>query len=352
MKIAVHYENLTIDEDGSVGGHEAGDTLVRRLLRVFPGAVLIGDPSRSQGETHVVPIDQIDGATTVVINMDVLNSMQIYSWMKAHGCAKPRIMNFVWWEAARYPDPVQVAELALSCAVFPTFTNSHRTTRSIEELVKRWVVRPIAERAAISGVNLGIRMEHVQERVATPVPVVLYPAIYMDARKQPNLFIDVVSKVVKRTPILVEARLAASGIITDPAMRLSRERWAKVGPLLPSRSQYWASLARTTAFLATAQEESYGLEYVEALVAGAVGVFPDKEWAHAILPEGYPFFYTSAREAEDLLVTAVTDPDGCRRAIDEAAGEPFAQWLDAHHSDDQFEAEIARHVQKWFGTAL
>ncbi|MCL2482178.1 MAG: glycosyltransferase family 1 protein [Propionibacteriaceae bacterium] len=348
MRIAVQYANLTIGADGNVVGHEAGDTLVRRLLRVFPGASLVGDHARHYPDLEVITTDMAAVDDTVLINMDVVTSVQSYSAIKAAGCAHPQIMNFVWWDAGRYSDPVEVAAMALSCALFPTFTNSQRTQHTVEDLIKRWVVRPLAERAHIAGVNLGIRMEHVQPRTATEVPVVLYPAIYMDERKRPDLFFEIVSKVVKRTPILVEARLAESGIITDPAMRLSRERWAKVGPLIPSRDQYWAGLARTTAFVATAEEESYGLEYVEALVAGVIGIFPDKDWARAILPDKYPYFYTNAQHGEDLLVAAVTDPDGCRQALDEAAGGSFADWLNQHHNDDEFESEIARQVGQWF----
>ena len=151
-------------------------------------------------------------------------------------------------------------------------------------------------------VNLGFRLEHVQPRHEPEVPVVLYPAIYLSERKQPQLFIDVVERLVKRTPIKVEARLHESHLVSEQAMRLSRRDWTWVGPLTASRDDYWQALARTTAFLATALEESYGLAYVEALAAGAVGVFPDRPWARSILPAGYPFLYATAAEAEEMQI--------------------------------------------------
>jgi hypothetical protein len=132
-------------------------------------------------------------------------------------------------------------------------------------------------------------------------------------------------------------------------MRLSRRDWAWVGPLTATREDYWHDLARTTAFLATAREESYGLAYVEALVAGAVGVLPDRAWARALVPEGYPFLYRSTEEAEAMLERAVTDTAGCRAAIDDAAGGSFARWLADRHDDDQFERAIAHRVKEWFG---
>ena len=128
----------------------------------------------------------------------------------------------------------------------------------------------------------------MQPREEPTVPIVLYPAIYLSDRKQPQVFLDVVERVHKRTPINVEARLHESHLISEKAMRLSRKDWAWVGPLTATREDYWHRLARTTAFLATAVEESYGLEYVEALVAGAVGVFPDRPWARAHPAGGLP----------------------------------------------------------------
>ena len=76
-----------------------------------------------------------------------------------------------------------------------------------------------------------------------------------------------VERVAARTPIRVEARLVEAHLVSEGAMALSRHDWSWVGPLTASRQTYWEHLSRTTAFLATAWEESYGLEYVEALVA-------------------------------------------------------------------------------------
>lgn len=37
MKVAVKWDEAVVDTDGKVAGHEAGDTLVRRILRSSPG---------------------------------------------------------------------------------------------------------------------------------------------------------------------------------------------------------------------------------------------------------------------------------------------------------------------------
>ena len=348
MKVAIMYVAAQVDAEGHVTGHDAGATLVRRLLRVFPGALLVGPGPRHCAGFDVIPLEFIDGSETVVINMDVLDSLGVWQTLKAN-CDEPRLMNFVWWNTSQFTHQVQRATLALSCALFPTFANSERTASEVREIVSAWAVQPLAEKARIAWVNLGIRLEHVQPRQEPDVPVVLYPAIYLSDRKQPLVFLDVVERVHKRTPIRVEARLHESHLISEQAMRLSRKDWTWVGPLTASREDYWEALARTTAFLATAVEESYGLEYIEALVAGAVGVFPDLPWARAILPEGYPFFYRTTAEAEAMLYRAVTDTATCRQELDTAVDGSFAQWLRARHDDDLFEKAIADRVTEWFG---
>ena len=349
MKIAIQYGAARVDADGHVEGHDAGATLVRRLLRVFPGAQLIGPVKRQCEGFDVVPLEAVDGDSTVVITMDVIDSVNIWRTLKSQ-CDEPKIMNFVWWNTSLYSNPVEHAALALSCALFPTFANSERTASEVREIISSWTVQPLAEKARVAWVNLGIRLEHVRPRTEPPVPVVLYPAIYLTDRKQPQLFLDVVERLAKRTPIKVEARLHESSLISEKAMRLSRHHWAWVGPLTANREDYWQALARTTAFLATATDESYGLEYIEALVAGAVGVFPDRPWVRAILPAAYPFIYSTPAQAEDLLYRAVTDTAACRRELDLAADGDFAQWLRARHDDDKFEMTMADEVVEWFGS--
>ncbi len=348
MKVAVRYSAALVDAEGHIAGHDAGATLVRRLLRVFPGSSLIGPGPRHCQGFDVIPLEFVDGSDTVVITMDVVDALDVWQTLKAT-CEEPRVMNFVWFNTSQFTHPVEKATLGLACALFPSFCNSERTANEVREIVHAWTIQPLTEKARIAWVNLGFRVEHVQPRSEPEVPVVLYPAIYLSARKQPQLFLDVVEKLVKRTPIRVEARLHESHLVSEQAMRLSRREWAWVGPLTASREDYWSALARTTAFLATADEESYGLAYVEALAAGVVGVFPDRPWVRGILPEGYPFVYRTPAEAEAMLYRAVTDTADCRRMLDEITGGNFVDWLKTRHSDDLFENAIAERVADWFG---
>ena len=350
QKIAIKLDAALVDPSGHVVGHDAGSTLVRRLLRVFPGSELIGPGPRRCAGFDLIPLEFVDPVTTVVINMDVLDSVDVWRRLRPAG-AEPRLMNFLWWPTNSYPHTVEQAALALSCAMFPTFANSERTASEAREVVGRWTVPQLAEKSKVAWVNLGFRLDHVQARQEPSVPRVLYPAIYVSERKQPRLFLEVVERVHDRTPIRVEARLHESHLVSELAMRMSARDWMWVGPLTATRDGYWDALSRTTAFLATATEESYGLEYVEALAAGAVGVFPDLPWAHALLPDDYPFFYRTPAEAEDLLYRAVTEPAACWTAIDESAGGSLARWLRDRHSDDLFEKAITARVQEWFGVS-
>ena len=348
MRVAIRFKAAHVDSDGRVVGHDAGATLVRRLLRVFDEPVLIGPGPRRCDGFDMLPLEFLGGACSVVINMDVVDSVSVWQTLR-ESCDEPRLMNFVWFNPSRHAHPVEQAALALSCGLFPTFANSERTANEVREIVQAWTIPAVFEKSRVSWVNLGIRLEHVQARLEPSVPVVRYPAIYLSERKQPQVFADVVERVARRTPIRVEVRLHESHLISEQALRLSRREWAWVGPLTATREDYWHDLARTTAFLATATEESYGLAYVEALVAGAVGVLPDRPWARALVPAGYPFLYRTPAQAEEMLLRAVTDTAACRVELDRAAGGDFAAWLADRHDDDHFERAMAHRMKEWFG---
>lgn len=354
MRVAIKY-GLTanqplVDENGDIIGQEAGPVLVRRLLRLFEPAILIGPTSQRCNGFDMVPLEFLDANDTLVINMDVIDSTGV--WGVLHStAASPKLMNFVWWSASQnYHHRVNKALLGLTFALFPTFANSERTASEVREIMRKWTTQPFVEQAKLSWSNLGVRVERVQPRQERAVPIVLYPAIYVHDRKQPWEFIDIVEKVAKKTRIDVQMRLHEAHLISEPAMHMSNHKWAWVGPLF-TREGYWEALAETTAFVATAKEESYGLEYIEALLAGVIGIFRDSAWARAILPEGYPFLYNTQAEAVAMLTEAVTDPAGCRARLDQLVGGSFTDWIRETHSDDDFEKALSTKVKAWFGEA-
>jgi glycosyltransferase involved in cell wall biosynthesis len=347
-RLAVKWDQVNVDADGNVGGHDAGATLVRRLLKQSPNPVLVGPGHRRCHGFDLMPVDFIDTDNTVVINLDVLDSTKVWRILREHG-EKPAVMNFQWGPTTNYPDEVPQLIEALSFALFPTFANSERTASAVRETVRRWTVPAVAEKAKVAWANLGFTIEHVQPRRPTEVPIVLYPAIYLSERKRPKTFIEIADRVHRKVPLRVAMRLHESHLVSELAMSLSQKDWVWVGPLTVTRVSYWEALAATTAFLATATEESYGLEYVEALAAGVIGILPDTGWARALVPQGYPFFWSEPAQAEALLLRAVTEPDACRAELDQLAGGNFTNWIARKHDDNSFEDALQRKLIDWFG---
>lgn len=351
MRIAIKYDGVQVTSAGRIGGHEAADTLVRRLLRIFPGTLVIAPVARRCEGFDVVPLEMIDPAETIVVVMDPLDAPNVWRVLSraGEGGAQPRIMNFVWRSTASDAPLERVATLALSCALFPTFADSNRTAQEIAEFMDRWTVKRIADRARLEWVNLGFRIDHIRPRQYTEIPVVLYPSIYLSADKRPEDFFAVVDRVRTSIPLRVDMRLQEDHLVSEKAMDYALRDWVWTGPLTATRESYWEALSKTTAFLATAEDVSYGLMYVEALGAGVVGILPDRPWARALVPEGYPFVFRDLAEAEALLMRVLREPEACRRQLDACAGGSFAEWIAAHHSDDAFDRAIRAAVTTWFG---
>lgn len=349
MKLAIKWDQAQVDEAGNVAGHSAGDTLVRRIMRLFPNSILIGAQMRPGQGFKVAPLEMLDPRETAVINMDVVDSPRLWQKMYNEGAANPKIMNFMWFPPSDVQEVPGVSSMALSCALFPTFANSERTAQEIREITQKWTVRQLHEQMRLGWVNLGFRLAHVQPRQESEIPVVLYPSIYLSARKRPEIFLDVVEYVHKQTPIKVEMRLHETHLVSEAAMKFSQRDWIWVGPLTATRQSYWQALSHTTAFLATTDQESYGITYVEALGAGAIGVFPDLDWARALVPPDYPFFYRTVEEARNMLWQAVVNPAEARRKLDACAGGNIQEWIGAHHSDDAFDEALVKAVTEWLG---
>lgn len=349
MNIAIKRDATEVGEDGRVVGLDAGATLVRRFLRLFPDAQLIGSDPRQCAGFEMVPLDLLDPLETIIINMDVTDSPQLWEQLYLQsGGDDPQIMNFVWFPVARGLQPVQRASLALSCALFPTFANSQRVALDVKQLVADLTVPSLAEGAQLGWVNLGFRVAHVQRRQDTDKPVVLYPAIYLSGRKRPDMFLRIVDKVSATTPLEVQMNLEQLDLEELAPELLAPYPQISAQPLYRDRAAYYDALSRVTAFLATSTDEAYGLTYVEALGAGAVGVFPDLPWARELLPQRYPFLYKDEDEATAMLAQVVADPQGAAERLDLAAGGSFAEWLRDNHNDDAFDREVRHRVTRWF----
>jgi hypothetical protein len=360
MAVAVKYGWLTdepiITPDGSLVTTDGGVTVARRVLGMYPGAVLLGTSRGTADGFEVRTIEDLD-PSTLVINLDVIDSVGVFQRLHRTG-AEPRIMNFQWINPSTFHHPVNFAAMGLSYAMFPTFCAGERTAGEVREVARKWTVPTLADRVRVAWADLGVRAEMVRPRQSTDIPVVLYPAISTIARKQPQAFVEIVEAVAKQTPIRVHARLNTTALASETAMYLSRQKWATVQPLAKGREEYWDELSRVTAYVATATEEAYGLEYVEALMAGAVGILPDRPWARRLVPEGYPFLYEGKTQAEQMLLRAVTSPDQCRAEVDAVAARALGSsttsgalqaWIQENHNVADFDEQFKAQVAEWFG---
>lgn len=353
MQVAVKYGALTsaplIGADGHAATESGQATMARRVLDLYPGSVVIGEQAARVPEFTVVTLSSIDPENTLVINLDVLDSVAVFQRLHRDG-AEPKIMNFQWINPSIYHHPVNFAALGLSYSFFPTFCSGERTAAEVREVVSRWAIPSLANRARIAYSELGIDASRPVHHTDESEPVVLYPAITMDSRKQPGEFYRIVSNVAKRTPIRVVARLAPSALTSTSALNLATERWSQVTPLRATADDYWTELSHTTAFVATATEEAYGLEYVEAMRAGAIGILPNREWALRLVPSGYPYLYNTSSQAEDMLYEVVRNPQQASDKVDEAVGGGhFTSWIREHHDRATFDQALKAKINEWFG---
>lgn len=353
MRIAVKYGALSaaplVGADGHLATESGQAVMAKRVLDLYPGSVVVGAHSQHTPEYEIVTLAALDPENTLVINLDVLDSVGVFQRLHRSG-AEPKIMNFQWVNPSAYHHPVNFAAMGLAYSFFPTFCSGERVAAEVREVVSRWAIPSLANRAKIAYSELGIDASRPVNHSDLPEPVVLYPAITMDARKQPGEFHKIVSAVAKRTPLRAVARLAPSHLTSNAALHLATERWSQVTPLRATVDDYWTELSHTTAFVATAIEEAYGLEYVEAMRAGVIGILPNRPWALRLVPPGYPYLYNTLAEAEDMLYEAVTNPQLASDKVDEAVGGGhFTTWIREHHDKATFDQAFKAKIGEWFG---
>lgn len=336
-----------VDDQGRLVGRGGGTALVERLLKMYPGAVVVDHEDRQCDGFEAKTLSSLDPLETLVINLDVIDSVGVFQTMHREG-AEPKILNLQWLPPSHYHHKVNFAAMGLAYALFPTLCSGERTAGEVTELVRRWTISPLAHQARIAWVQPGIRDDLVREHVDPEVPTVLYPAIHLTDNKQPKVFLDVMNRVASEMDVRMEVRLSQRDLASVMAMKMSSPKWASVGPLFGQREEYWEALARMTAFLATAKNEAYGFEYLEALVAGAVGVFPDAAWARKTVPEDYPYFYRTTDEAVSMLKDVLRDPEAARNAINDAAGGSLREWILANNERSGGNEAIRKQIEEWF----
>ena len=347
IKMGFLDDGPIVDDQGRLVGRGGGTALVEQLLTMYPGAVVVNYEDRQCDGFEAKKLTSLEPLETLVINLDIIDSVGVFQTMHREG-AEPKILNLQWLPPSHYHHKVNFAAMGLAYALFPTLCSGERTAGEVTELVRRWTISPLAHQARVAWIQPGIRDDLVREHVDPDVPTVLYPAIHLTEAKRPKLFLDVMTRVAADMDVRMEARLSQRDLASVMAMKMSSPKWASVGPLFGQREEYWESLARMTACLSTAKNEAYGFEYLEALVADAIGVFPDAPWAHKTVPEDYPYFYRTSEEAVSMLKGVLNDPQTARNTINELAGGSIRDWILEHNKRSGGNEAMRKQIEEWF----
>jgi hypothetical protein len=336
--------------NGRPGGDDSGGSLLRRLMRLAADPILVDDTAPGpaqvgwQGPTYTrLPLRLLPVNDTVLVNLDVVDSPELYRRLRGGSWRhRPRLVNVVWWNLSEWADPVERSLLAVSFARFPTFCNSARTEAEVRSLVAEHC--PAAGRSArIASANLGVSDPGVVRDEAARS--VVYPAMWLFARKRPELFADIVAPVAARAKVPVRVRLAARELGRPVAKAWAGQPGWQVSGLAPG-PVYRRELGQATVFVASALDESYGIQYAELMLAGAVGLFPDRGWVDTLVPGGFPLRYGSAAQARQLLGGVLAEPDAARQVM---AGP--VDVLRREHRPEAFDQAFLARMGEWLEQA-
>lgn len=361
MRVALKCDGQLISkpfltEDGELAGNDSGAVVARRILAAFEDPILIwGDEVRQTRWGEIRPLHKIDVNDTVILSMDALETLSLYSTLKlTPRWHHPKVMNIGWYEVADFRGGVTGWHFAASAAGVPFFGNGPKIVEEARAHVNKVMGVKAVAQMETGWAYLGVDLDRIDaarlEKHPNHRPVLKYPAVLSGDRKRPELFIEIAQQATMFEQAFVRVRLLPGkpGLENPVWDEVKRDgRW-RVDPLLPSKDDYYASLWQDTAFLATSKDESYGLVYVEAMYAGQVGVFLEAPWVRQVVPADYPFVARTPAEAVAYVKLALSDPARCHQLIESACGRPLRDWIREHHDSRQFEIGLRKAVREWF----
>lgn len=361
MRVALKCDGQLISrpfltEDGELAGNDSGAVVARRILGAFENPILIyGDEVRQTRWGEIRPLHKIDVNDTVILSMDALETLALYSTLKlTPRWHHPKVMNVGWYEVADFKGGVTGWHFAASAAGVPFFGNGPKIVEEARAHVNRVMGVKALTQMETGWAFLGIDLDRIDaarvDRPENRVPVLKYPAVLAADRKRPELFVEIAQKVTMFQQASIHVRLlpGKSGLSNPVWDEPKRDGRFVIEPVLPSKDDYYRSLWEDTAFLATSKDESYGLAYVEAMYAGQIGVFLQAPWVQQIVPDGYPLVARDAGEAGAYLALALREPDRCRQLIESAIGFPLRDWIRENHDARKFETGLQQAVREWF----
>lgn len=340
--IAVGRELPLRIERGQLVGQDSGTHLLRRMIGYWPGCAILSEvPEQCDGFRLIGP-NSVRNTESLVISMAPMETISTYWALRTSVMRTPHLVNFFWSNIGDFTGRKPQQLLGCALGAFPTFANSPRMLGELKNVARKAVSPSVFAENRWAACPLGVEVDKIPFRVSDARPVqVMYPSLFLMQRKQPEIFEEVVLTGLAGLDVAVQANLAPGYLDSEMAREWRGHGWF-VGPP-PSREQYLEELAGQDVFLATAREESYGLQYLELMAAGAVGVFPDRPWARAILPGDYPLLFRSKDEAKAMLRLAAQD--GILRA--NLAGECRAM-VELHHDSALFDKVFPSVMEEWF----
>lgn len=344
MEVALFFDSTfrqdLVDEDGNIAGSNSGLTVLKKAMSCFERPMIIGSERRECNGFDVVPLQNgYDVNDTLVISFNALKSLEIYQATRQLKWKHPKIMNVFWWGIDEESD-VRVRRMqAMSFGMFPTYCDSPLNMQEAKQDVAKLVSPAMNRNMLVDWRWLGIDEPLVGKRVENDVAVVVYPAMWLFGWKKPDVWLEIMETVAAARA--VDARMALHPLAKGSEPYRGKS-WLSVTDLLP-RSEYEQAVLSTDVFLATSKMESYGMQYWELLVSGAVGVFCRAAWSEQVLGADYPFLFSSVAEGKEMMIAVLDDLQYARQLV-----RPYAETVRRDHVGDQWAQGLVEFADRAF----
>ncbi len=322
----------------------SGLYLFQAMVDRWPGLQVVGPENQVFKDFEIVKKHKVDIANTLIVSMDWSRIGSNYLMMRPTPRFVPKMVNFCWEHVSDYTAGPDIGLVGYGAVNFPTFVNSKKSATDLMVAARKTQAPALVRKARIEYANLGVEIDKIPtERVLNPVPVVWFPSIWMSDRKDPGMWMRVIDRVEYQYSLIGRVRTAE---IDRPAADLMVARPYVDIDVLPSRAEYYASLASIDVALATSKDESYGLAFVEAMAAGVVTILPNRPWAMALVPDGYPLTFNTETEAVGMLGWVLDDLDRARRAMEDSG--VTREFVHKQHDSTKFWDAFEAQCLEWY----
>lgn len=337
-----------VSDDGKIVGHNSGLFLVRQMIQRWPGLTIIGDERREGDGFRVARATDVDPFRTLVVSMDLIDTQKVVYQMRGTPKMVPKAVNFFWANVSDddYRAPADRAALGLGAAYFPTYANSRKAMLELEGVIRATQAPHRGQRARLAYGTLGIDLPKIpHDRVENDRPVVLFPGIYVFTRKHPEMWLEILDHVDRTHDFVGRVRVSPRHAKHRMVPEIQKRSYVDYGPQM-RQAEYYESLRTVDVALATSEDESYGLAYMEAMYAGAVGILPDLPWSHTLVPDGYPFLYGDKATAIAMTRYVLDDLPRARDLVEQAGFT--REYVEREHDGSKFWDGFEAQALAWY----